>query len=227
MKALYLLLDIGTLFFPLALSFDKKVNFFSQWKFVLTASFMVAIPFLVWDFLFTKSGVWGFNSDYLIGVYLLNLPLEEVLFFFVVPFACVFIYACVKAYFGKTNFKNINYFLFVVLIIYWLMILFFGWSGLYAQSVLISTVASCILILYSKKDFIFLPISFLIVLIPFLIVNGVLTGAVTASPIVWYNDFERTPFRIITIPVEDVLYGFTLVGLNIWVFEKLRFRFSN
>jgi lycopene cyclase domain-containing protein len=225
-KALYLLLDIGTLFFPLVLSFDKKVNYFSQWKFVFIAGVIVAIPFLIWDFMFTKAGVWGFNPDYLIGIYLLNLPLEEVLFFFVVPFACVFIYACVKAYFKQINFRKINSWLLAFLILYWLMILLYGWHGAYAQSVIVSSVVTLFLILSRRKDFFFFPVSFLIVLIPFLIVNGVLTGAVTDSPVVWYNDFERTPFRISTIPVEDVLYGFTLVGLNVWVYENLRIRFS-
>lgn len=221
MKWLYLLLDAGTLFFPLVLSFDKRVAFVKSWKYVLIACLAVGVPFLIWDIFFTAKGFWGFNEDYLVGVYLGNLPIEEVSFFIVVPFACTFIYACVKAYFGHINFEKLNKFFLIFISVYIIFIAAFGYSGAYSISVIITSIITLIIYLRYKNELHFLPVSFFIVLIPFLIVNGVLTGAVTPEPIVWYNDTERTPFRIISIPVEDVLYGFTLVALNIVVFQKL------
>ncbi|MBK9191921.1 MAG: lycopene cyclase domain-containing protein [Crocinitomicaceae bacterium] len=44
------------------------------------AGFIVGIPFLIWDYFFTKAGVWGFNPEYLTEFYIANLPIEEVLF---------------------------------------------------------------------------------------------------------------------------------------------------
>jgi lycopene cyclase domain-containing protein len=41
------------------------------------------------------------------------------------------------------------------------------------------------------------------VLIPFLIVNGLLTSI----PVVIYNDNENLGIRIYTIPIEDTVYG--------------------
>ena len=61
-------------------------------------------------------------------------------------------------------------------------------------------------------------ISYAIVLIPFLIVNGFLT----AIPVVLYNDAENLGIRIYTIPFEDAFYGMLLVMMNISIFEKLR-----
>lgn len=108
MNSLYLLLDGLTLVFPLLLSFDKKVAFYKSWKFLIYGFLIVGIPFIVWDILFTEMKVWGFNADYLTGISLYNLPIEEVLFFVVVPFACTFIYACIKEYFPKLRLTGFN-----------------------------------------------------------------------------------------------------------------------
>jgi lycopene cyclase domain-containing protein len=53
--------------------------------------------------------------------------------------------------------------------------------------------------------------TYLVCLIPFLIVNGVLTGAVTQGPIVWYHPTGFSGIRMVTIPVEDLFYNFDLL----------------
>ena len=61
-------------------------------------------------------------------------------------------------------------------------------------------------------------ISYLIILIPFLIVNGFLT----AIPVVLYNDAENSGIRIYTIPFEDIFYGMLLFLLNVLIYEKIK-----
>ena len=61
-----------------------------------------------------------------------------------------------------------------------------------------------------------------ILLIPFLITNGLLTGSFIEDQVVWYNDNYNLGIRILTIPVEDVFYGMLLILLNIIIYEKLR-----
>lgn len=221
MKYLYLLTELGSVFFPLVLSFDKKVAFHASWKRVFVAAIAVGIPFIIWDSLFTESGVWGFNPDYIIGIRIGNLPLEEVLFFLIVPFSCLFIYACVSAYCAHLKFARINRIIYVLLAGYVVFIGVTGYYGAYAQSVVVSTLITLLLLRISGEKLPYLPVSFIVSLLPFLLVNGILTGAFTPEPVVWYDDAERTPYRIFTIPAEDVLYCFTLIGLNILVFVRL------
>jgi lycopene cyclase domain-containing protein len=64
-------------------------------------------------------------------------------------------------------------------------------------------------------------------MIPFFLMNSVLTGIATASPVVWYNNSENLAFRWGTIPVEDVLYSFVLIVSNILVMEWLSQKTKN
>lgn len=63
--------------------------------------------------------------------------------------------------------------------------------------------------------------AYLVHLIPFLLVNGVLTGAVTPEPVVFYNATEIIGLRIVTIPIEDTIYALTCLLIPITVMEYL------
>ena len=219
MKSLYLLLDALTIVFPFILSFDKKVAYYKSWKYLSYGFLFVGIPFIVWDIIFTANGFWGFNPTYLTGINIGNLPIEEVLFFVVVPFSCTFIYACVKAYFPRLKLKGFNTVFYASLAIYSLFLFINAWSGWYTLTASIFAIVSIPILRRVKINLDFLPLSFLIALIPFFMINGVLTGTGIDAPIVWYNDLENTGLRFATIPFEDVVYGWTLIAGNIAVFE--------
>jgi lycopene cyclase domain-containing protein len=65
-------------------------------------------------------------------------------------------------------------------------------------------------------------IAYCIHLIPFILINGVLTGAVTSSPVVWYSAAEIIGTRFITIPIEDFVYALTGLLLPIYIMERLK-----
>src|ERR1017187_1219286 len=97
---------------PLTLSFDKKVAFYKKWKYLFPAMIIPALFYIAWDIFFTSEGVWYFNEKYITGIKIVNLPLEEVLFFLMVPYCCVFIYECIRCYFpGIKNKKAADVFL--------------------------------------------------------------------------------------------------------------------
>lgn len=223
MKSLYLLVNIGALFFPFVLSFDKKVAFYKKWKCLFPAIILVAIFFLVWDYFFTEFGVWSFNEDYITGIKLLNLPLEEALFFFTIPYACVFIYECIKAYFPKDYLKKLAIPITITIMVLDAILLGFNYGKLYTSVTLILLGAYMMkLLVVSRVQWLGrFYLGYVIALIPFLIVNGILT----AKPVVIYNDIENLGIRIGSIPVEDTLYMMLLLLMNVALYERFQKRF--
>jgi lycopene cyclase domain-containing protein len=220
----YFLILAASLAGPLALSFDKKVAFYKNWKYVFPAMIIPALLYIVWDFYFTARGVWSFNEAYITGIKLYNLPLEEVLFFFIVPYCCVFIYACIRSYFPNlANKKNADHVLRGIAVVLLVIGLIYIRRKAYTGYTFILT-GFFISILYRFRNYFksFDAVSFLvsyaICLIPFLIVNGFLT----AIPVVQYNDAENLGIRIYSIPFEDMFYGMLLVLMNIVIYEKVK-----
>jgi lycopene cyclase domain-containing protein len=65
-------------------------------------------------------------------------------------------------------------------------------------------------------------IAFVIILIPFFIVNGILTGSFIAEPVVWYNNSENLGIRLFTIPIEDIGYAFNMLFWVVFLNEKFK-----
>ena len=200
------------------------MRFIKHWKAVFLSLTIVAIIFLIWDAIFTANGVWGFNPDYHLPFLLLGMPIEEWLFFFCIPYASIFIHYSL-AYF-KPNLlisdkvaKIITLFFIVILI----------------PIIFLNTDKSYTFINYSFLIFVLLIgyffgikhlqrfyISFLIILVPFFVVNGILTGTGLEEPVVWYNNAENLGIRLLTIPIEDIGYAFTMIFGNVLLIEKFK-----
>lgn len=216
----YLLINFLTILFPLILSFDKKVHFYKKWKFIFPGLVITGMLYLLWDYVFTVHEVWSFNADYILGIKLAGLPLEEILFFITVPFACIFIYECMISYFNmeipEKIVKLISYFLIGVSTV----LLFIFFDRVYS---LINFSTLIVLLLYTiftrtKLKMGKFYMAYAVSLIPFYIVNGLLTSI----PIVMYNNSENMGFRIGTIPFEDHFYSMSLILMNLLFFEHFR-----
>ena len=219
---LYLFVDFISVLFPLAFSFYPKANFSKKWKYLWKALLIPAAIFIVWDMAFTTMGVWGFNPKYIIGLYVYNLPLEEVLFFICIPYACVFLYEALS-HLVKTNpLARATPFITILLFVFLLTVGVLNLQRWYTSLTFLATALFLVLLQWKWKAA-FLSrfyFTFIFVLIPFSIVNGVLTGSFTDEPVVWYNAREMMGVRLGTIPFEDIFYGMLLLLMNIFLFER-------
>ncbi|WP_439881942.1 lycopene cyclase domain-containing protein [Pontibacter sp. MBLB2868] len=219
---IYLYLNIFTILFPLLLSFDKKVAFYRNWPALWPAILVNAAIFIVWDVLFTKAGVWGFNEAYLTGIYFFNLPLEEILFFITVPYACVFIYDVLIAYVQKDILQPYAKIIAFVLLLVLPLIAIFNIGQLYTSiTFILLAIVHLVHLRYFNTHYLGrFYMAYLVHLVPFLLINGVLTYL----PVVWYNDNYNLGLRIISIPVEDTMYSMLMLLITISVYEGLRQR---
>ncbi len=224
MKFTYLLINFLTVLIPFIYSFHPKIKFYKQWKSFLMAAVVVALIFISWDAYFTARGVWNFNPKYLIGLNIFGLPIEEILFFICIPFACVFTYFCLNKFWNLKWKKRTETIVCLSLAAVLFIIGVAHINQVYTSFTFISTAAICLLLEFVLKvDFFSKALTtYAVLLIPFLIVNGLLTGSGLAEPVVSYNNDENLGIRILTIPIEDAVYGFELFLLNIYFFHLFR-----
>ncbi len=96
MKFEYLIVMLLTVFVPFIKSFSPEIKFYTPLKRFVMAMLIPFILFVTIDIIAVVRDLWTFNSDYVIGIYFFGLPLEEVSFFIIVPFACIFTWETVK-----------------------------------------------------------------------------------------------------------------------------------
>jgi lycopene cyclase domain-containing protein len=182
--------------------------------------------FIPWDIYFTKIGVWSFNDKFIIGSKFYLLPIEEWLFFIIIPFCCVFIFEVLK-YFFPNNLINIKSYYYKLLAIVILCFAIYYKNELYTLSVFSFTSLMLYISSLAGNKFINdLFRTFLVSLIPFFLVNGFLTGSYSEA-IVIYNSYEIINFRILNIPIEDFFYSFSMISLTLIVYNSLMNRFEN
>ncbi|RIJ45630.1 lycopene cyclase domain-containing protein [Maribellus luteus] len=222
--SLYFWLLLGSIAVPLLLSFDKRLHFYTQWKYVLPSIAIVAVLYISVDIHFTQQGFWGFNDRYISGVQLFHLPVEEILFFIVVPYASIFLHEAILEYFPQVKVgKKVNILLIGFLLVMSLLVLVFNLQKSYTAYISGKLLLILILALVLKSESIrSFFLTFLVILLPFLVVNGILTGSFITDEVVWYNNTENLGIRIFTIPIEDFAYAFSMIFLNLLLIEKLK-----
>lgn len=219
----YLIVKILTVIICFSFSFHPKIRFYGYFGTFLVASVTVGVPFIIWDIWFTARGVWWFHDNYILGLRIAGLPVEELLFFICIPFSCVFTHYCLN--------KFLNW----------------AWAARYNNGITMAGCLLAILALSMYSDEIYtaftaivlfltlivmnrlvkyeglgqLTLAYVLLMPGFIAVNGVLTGTGLDSPVVNYNPSAITGYRILTIPIEDFAYGYVLVLLNIVVFNAI------
>lgn len=201
----YILILILSLLYPLAQSFERRLKMYKRAKYIFPGIFFTAVLFIIWDVLFTKAGVWGFNHSYTLDYYFLGLPLEEWLFFLIIPYCIFFTHEVLRYFIKNFNYPKISRIFIWTLLIANTLALPFVWTKTYtftAMAFVIPFLALQLIIKSYKTWFSWFMLTYLVSFVPFILVNGFLTRI----PVVWYNNAENLGLRITTIPIEDFIY---------------------
>jgi lycopene cyclase domain-containing protein len=222
-KYTYLLVDFFCIIFPFIFSFHPRLQFYRNWRSFLIPCLLTGTFFLIWDGIFTDIGIWSFNPDYVIGIYFFKMPIEEFLFFLCIPYACVFSYHCFTILWPFSGNARLIRGFYALLASALMITGILYLDRLYTSVTFILCSSFLVYLLLSKADF--LPVfflTFLFILVPFVLSNGVLTGSFFGRTVVRYNDAHNLGIRILTIPFEDVFYGMLLLLLNVYGYERRR-----
>ena len=232
----YIAVNILCIGFPFLFSFQKWMPFYKNWKALVSGIIAMMALFIPWDMYFTANGVWGFNPKYISGTFLGNLPLEEWLFFICIPYASIFTYECFHFFLPKLKMQTLTKYLsvfYMLLAVFFLMKFTNHWYTF--STSLVALILLALHTFYWKSKFMnHFHISWIVLLIPFYISNGVLTGLdfwqyplfnatpeIISDQIVWYNNDHNLGFRIWSVPMDDFFYGMSMLLLAITVYERV------
>lgn len=205
-------------------SFDRRIKFNNHFGSFLKAAILVAVPFIAWDVWFTAHGVWWFNTNYTLGIPFFGLPLEEILFFIFIPFSCVFTYYTIDKYYKWEVLSAFNNLLVFISIIVLSVVGLLNFDKIYTMITAIVTILTLIYLHFIVRTEWITKASviFTFLMLGFFPVNGILTGSFLESPIVNYNPKYFLGIRILTIPIEDAVYGYSQFLLVLYFFKRFQ-----
>jgi lycopene cyclase domain-containing protein len=231
----YLLVDLGCLLVPFLVSFHPLLKFYRNWKALLIGVAVMSLIFIPWDIFFTAQGIWGFNDHYILGWRIAGLPIEEYLFFVCIPYACMFTYHCMKYFFSKEPASKFFRYLSIVVALLFLFLAFKFADRWYTFAAhLLCALFLCYHLFVARSSYLgWFMLTFLIIFVPFLVSNGVLTGVefwkypflnfepekITQS-VVWYNNGHNLRFRLFSMPSDDIAYGMFMLLLTTTIYER-------
>ena len=221
MKFEYLLFNFVVIAGPVVSQFSRQIKYVSRWRLKLLVSGIVMIPYVIWDVRVAGSH-WWFNGTYTLDFRLLGLPIEEWLFFITVPFGCLLVWETLPhADSWLIRLKSLRY---VRMILYttlpigvWVFSMGKQYTGLVLFCFGLVALVDALLgvdLLLCPKTYLYLAIVFVLIL--------VFNGYLTARPVVLYGEAYQIGYRILTMPLEDIGYGFTLMLFNAMIYERLR-----
>jgi lycopene cyclase domain-containing protein len=222
----YLLVELCVFCITFILSFHPGIGFNRNWRAVWPAIALSSVFFILWDICFTGIGVWGFNKQYIIGVYLFNLPLEEWLFFICIPYATLFSYHCMRVLTRESALQRITGPAALVVTAALAAIALLNTHRVYTFSVCIAAAVLLLLQLFAIRNIrmsLFI-VTLMFLFVPFSLTNGILTGSWLDTPVFWYDEQAILPVRLLTIPLEDLFYTMLLLLVNATLYEYFLMR---
>lgn len=219
----YLLLLLAHLIIPVVLSLQKKVHFVFQLRYLLPAIIFTGAIFIIWDIRFAELEIWFFNPNYLLGIDLLKLPVEEWISFVIVPLSSVYIYEYVKIRLKSFEKPNLLVAFSLLLLLLFGILTYFYRVKLFAFFTFFLLTIYCAYTIFRnrfKRHYTKFYLTFLITLFPYVIFKGLLIR----FTVVGYNTDHIIGIRLFAIPLENFGYLFLMLLMTITIYEYLKER---
>jgi lycopene cyclase domain-containing protein len=216
----YLLLQLAFLVIPVILSTRKTIRFAFQLRYLVPAIVFSGAIFVMWNMRFNELLIWTYNPNYITGILLARVPLEEWISFLIIPFSSVYIYAFLKIKLEKLDKQNI----FVALS----LLLFIGMGTLayvFRRNMFsfFTFFLGAIYLGYTvfrnrfKKYYTAFYGSFIVSLLPFIVVSIV----ALRLPVITYNTDHIIGIQVFGIPFERFFYLFLMLLITTTIYEYL------
>jgi len=222
MHTSFLFIDILILLAPILVSFFIKMQFYRKWKFAIIGIGFASLLFVIWDMFFTRLGVWTYNPEQNVGLYVYNLPFEDVLFYLVIAYTSLYIYECLRVFFPEIVHPKLGK-LFGWLIVTICSITLFN----HYDQIFTSVTALLLIVTYlnhlwvTRGDYLWhLFLAWIITTIPMMLIYGFLTGI----PILIFENEYILGYRLGPIPIELFFQNLLFLTWMIWIYERYKQR---
>jgi lycopene cyclase domain-containing protein len=222
MKFAYISFILFITFAPVIGGLLYKKTRWWNFKSTMISLFIMALIFSIWDQIVTGKW-WVFNQKFILEIKIGNLPIEEILFFFSIPFACLLIWENLSQFKIKNSqIKNFNPAAMLAFLFICIGVVFLATRMEY------SSIVSLILGIMILIDFIFQKLlaqkTTLIFFGIVVILTTIFNNFLTSLPILIYDNAYKTGFLFGTMPIEDVFYGLILIFGNISLYEYMKIK---
>jgi lycopene cyclase domain-containing protein len=218
MKWLYAAFDLAVAAGPLLATRIWLRDFWQHWRALAISIATIGVPWVVMDIAAHHLGWWYYNTAYVFGLRVFGLPIEEILFFVVVPFACLVVWHVYDRQKGTVP-QWLPRIALAALVLVCIGLIAFHFGRLRtvvdAAITIVAVAALWDSELIRRRAWWYWSLT---VLALFLVCNTFLT----AVPIVEYNMQAATGWRIGTIPFEDFLYNFSLLNLLLLAYSRYK-----
>jgi len=217
----YLLILLVLAGVTMFLFLKKTIVFIMEIKYMLPALIFSGAIFVLFNNRLHETGIIHFNTNYLLGGNIFNLPVEEWLFLLIMSLFAFSVYILVSVRFA--NLEKPYFFMGISVV----LLLAFGFEAWSSRQKLVPFFIFFLLVIYFgytlfrnrfKSHLAKFFISYLIVVVPFLIIRAI----VNSLPVILYNNDYILGLRLFNMPVEEFGYLFLLMLINITIFEYLR-----
>ncbi len=205
----------------MGLSFGKRIRFIKIWKPAMIASSIIVAITCTMSVFLTHYGIIGVNQDFTLGLFIFSIPIEEILFYFSFSFFVIFIYELSKLWYKQRGFKILNHSIRIIIALFMLYIVCTDTSGYYTITVLCLTTASIIAWgIFGNLNKI--GITIILCILPYIITRLILIGELGSSFPIWHDESQQHSIQIGTLPLEEILDGFSLIVASIVTFEIIQ-----